>query len=194
MTDTAAPVTLPDIEQAAADLRRALDAAAEEVSLYDADIAQAVASVRDHVVREDSDGAPVTRLDVLRDHALAVRACRAHVLELIDQARPLFRRPKSRTVHGITVGLRQAGGKLRWPSAAALVRLVRERLAPSRAAALIQTAEIVQVSTLTPEDRIRLGIEREPAIDQPICTEDGADTAARLVALLAAADPAEEAA
>ena len=165
--------TLADIEAAALVVRQRLDSAAQLAAGVQAEL-----------------------LEVRTRHAPAIRAAaadlaeaRARVLSLVEQARPLFRRPKSQTLYGLTVGLRQRGGTWNWPAPADLVAMVRQRLAPSRAAALIQITERVPISTLTGDDRGRLGIGRVPAYDEPVCYESETDTTEALLALLAETTP-----
>lgn len=170
MSDSPVTVTptLAEIEAAALRLRQRLDSAAQIATAVDAEMTE---------IR-------TRHAESIRAAAADAAAARAEVLALVDTGRALFRRPKSRVMHGLKVGLRQTGGAWSWPDAPGLVALVRQRLAPSRAAALIQVAETVQISTVTPEDRTRLGIARTPAVDRPICTEADADTIGRLIALL----------
>jgi hypothetical protein len=168
----ATPITMAEIEAAAYQHRVRLDAASALV----ADVASEMAAVR------------VRYHDAITEHAALLAESHAAVVRLVDGGRHLFRKPKSVVVHGLKIGLRQVGGAWDWPTPADLVRLVRERLAPSRAAALIQVTEAVQISTLTPADRVRLGVERGQARDVPLVGEVERDTARALLALLAASE------
>ena len=102
--------------------------------------------------------------------ALAKRYAAAAESELraaVDASRDLFEKPRSRVLHGLKVGLRKQPGKLTWPDAAHVVKLIR-RHRPEDADALVRVTEAPvreALKQLPARELKRLGVEITEASD-----------------------------
>jgi hypothetical protein len=163
------PATTIRLESAAHALRTRLDATAQTLAEYEAEIAP----IRDRFTAR------------LRRHASDIRTAREAVLELIAAHPALFVKPKSRVVHGIKLGLRKAADRWAWPADDALVGLIQERCTPEQQAAYLVTTTVGRKDAIPPEERARLGVGCTPGTDTPVCEEQATTTGEALVALLA---------
>jgi hypothetical protein len=160
--------TLPVIEARVHALRQSLDAAAQTLAEYEAE----VAPIRDRYAPR------------LRRHGAEIRSIRQRVLDLIAAAPKLFVRPKSRVVHGIKIGVRKAADRWAWPAEDALVELIQAHCTAEQQAAYLVTTTVGRKDAIPPEARESLGIGCTPGADTPLCEEQTSGTAAALLALL----------
>jgi hypothetical protein len=164
-----AAATLQRIELEALALRRRLDAAAQTLTDYDAEIAP----IRDRYAPQ------------IRRHAAEIRQIKEGLLALIQAAPDLFRKPKSQILHGIKVGLRKASDVWAWPTDPTLVALIKELCTPEQQDAFLVTTTVGRKDAIPPEARRAMGIGCTAGADTPICDEQATGTGAALLALLA---------
>lgn len=169
------PVTLARIEREVHALRQRLDAAAETLSAYEA----RVTPLRDEFAPQ------------IRRHASEIQAVKVDLIKLIAAARELFTKPKSRTIHGIKIGLRKEPDRWAWPADAALVDLIRAHCTAEQQAAYLVTTTVGRKDAIPAEERSRLGIGCTPGADTVLVDELATGTGAALLALLSQlpADP-----
>lgn len=113
----------------------------------------------------------------LRNAANRVRASGDNLLAVIDAHRELFRRPRSRTLHGLRVGIRKGKGRLDFLDRDQVVRLIRRRL-PDRAEELIKVEEkpIKEALARLPADELRrIGVTVVEAGDEVFISAGASD-------------------
>lgn len=169
------PVTRDQIEREVYALRTRLDAAAETLTAYEADLAP----VRERYAPR------------IRRHAAEVRTARERLLKLLTRApRDLWGKVKSRVIHGLTVGWRKGADKWAWPDEDALVALIRERCTPEQVAAYLTTTTRGRKDAIPDPVRAEvLGIGCTRGEDASFVSESAPGTAEALFALLAVVDP-----
>lgn len=113
-----------DIEILAEEYSKAHDALADKVNQANAEL-QAVKTKYRHDLKRLASNAANTKADLIA---------------AIEESRELFSRPKTRTFHGIKVGLRKAKGKLKWDSAEKVVKAIK-RIYDDRIGTLIKVEE-----------------------------------------------------
>lgn len=110
------------------------------------------------------------RLPGIRSSAnTAAAACQA-LVDLVDGARDLFARPRTRIFHGIKVGLAKGRGKVTWEDAKAVIARIRKHL-PDQADLLIKVTETLRkkaLSDLPVADVKRLGVTVDDAGDEVV--------------------------
>jgi hypothetical protein len=87
----------------------------------------------------------------------------AKLREAIESAPQLFVKPKTYTLHGVTVGFRKGAGKVDWDDDAKVVGLIRKHL-PEQAEVLIITEEKPSadaLKNLDSRDLARVGVRME---------------------------------
>ncbi|WP_295441560.1 hypothetical protein [uncultured Thiodictyon sp.] len=173
------PVTLPRIEREVFALRQRLDAAAQTLSDYESQ----VAPIRDAFAPQ------------IRRHAAEIAAVKVDLIKLIAAGRGLFAKPKSRTIHGVKVGLRKEPDRYAWPADDALVATIKQLCTPEEQKAYLVTTTVGRKDAIPADARKRLGIGCTPGTDAVLVDELATGTGAALLALLAQLPvPAEEAA
>jgi len=168
MSDPTGPVTLPRIEREVFTLRQRLDAAAETLSAYEAEITP----IRDRYAPQ------------IRRHAADIAGVKAGLVKLIAAAAGLFAKPKSRTLHGIKIGLRKDADRWAWPADDALVALIKAACTPEQQAAYLVTTTVGRKDAIPAPERKRLGIGCTPGTDTVVVDEQAPGTGAALLALL----------
>lgn len=136
------------------------------------------------------------RLPGIRSSAnTAAAACQA-LVDLVDGARDLFARPRTRIFHGIKVGLAKGKGKISWEDDEAVVRLTRKHF-PERAETLIRIKETpskTALAELTAAELKKLGVTVDEAGDQVVAKPTDSEIDKLVAALLEDdADTAQEA-
>ncbi|MES2697492.1 MAG: host-nuclease inhibitor Gam family protein [Verrucomicrobiota bacterium] len=112
--------------------------------------------------------AEIASLQRRRVGAIKVAAAEAADLStelrvLIERAPHLFVRPKTLTLHGVTLGFRKGVGKMEWEDDAKVVALIRKHL-PGQADVLIVTEEKPSadaLKNLEARDLARIGVHME---------------------------------
>lgn len=163
-----APVTMQRLEREVHALRQTLDGAAETLGAYEAEIAP----IRDRYAPR------------IRRHAAEIAARKRGIGELIAAGVQLFRRPKSRVIHGIKIGVRKAADRWAWPDDAALVELIRARCTPEQQEAYLVTTTVGRKDAIPEAVRAELGIGCTPGADSPVVDEQAPGTGAAVLALL----------
>ena len=133
-------------------------------------------------VRED--------MEALRVEAAEYSAARDELEAMVGDAARLFRKPKSRSMHGVKVGFRKKVGKLVLEDERLTIDGLRELLPKSQTDLLIRVAESVDKTALkdidlTPAQIKRLGISITRDTDEPFVTVAKGDLDKVVDALLA---------
>ncbi len=119
-------------------------------------------------------------------------------LSLAVTASPdLFKKPKTRVLHGVCVGFRKQKGKVTFDNEGAVIRRIREQLPRDQAELLIRVQESVHkpaVYDLVAADLKRLGIKIEDDEDKPVVKSADTDIDKLVDALMAEDDGVTEAA
>jgi hypothetical protein len=123
-TGTAAEITIAAIDTIAKRYARARETLANRVSALEGELA---AVQRRHI-------------GAIKEAANAAAALGAELRDSVEAAPQLFQKPKTYTLHGITVGFRKGAGKVEWEDDAKVVALIRKHL-PEQAEVLIIVEE-----------------------------------------------------
>lgn len=102
--------------------------------------ARAVVSERVHELEAEQQALARRRVGGIKVAAAEAADIAAKLRALIEQAPHLFVRPKTMTLHGITVGFRKGAGKVEWEDDAKVVALIEKHL-PDQAEVLIITEQ-----------------------------------------------------
>lgn len=124
-------------------------------------------------------GGLTAKIDALkRQHLREIRAAvavakdaEAALQAAITASPDLFDKPRTRTLHGVKVGLQKARGTVTWGDEDAVIKRIRAQLPKDQAELLIRTEEKVHkpgVYDLSAADLKRLGIEIKGAGDVPV--------------------------
>jgi DNA-binding transcriptional MocR family regulator len=124
MNASVTEITLVEIDSLAKQYAKARAVVSERVNELEAEVAT--------LQRRRIGGIKVAAAEAA-DIAAKLRA-------LVEQAAHLFVKPKTMTLHGITVGFRKGAGKVEWEDDAKVVSLIRKHL-PEQADVLIITEE-----------------------------------------------------
>lgn len=148
---------------------------------------QLVAATRKRLAEIAAEMAPA-----LREAVSAERDCRDHLAAAVECAPELFRRPRTRTTHGIRYGWQSGKARIEIPDEARTIALI-EKLPEAQSVLLLQRRVSVYKPAcldLTAADLRRLGIRQVAGEDQVIVKvmDDAVD---RLVDALLA-DASEE--
>lgn len=141
--------------------------------------AQARETLNERVDALDAELGTVTRRRIGGIKA-AARDAASLAVELrtgVEGAPELFTRPRTMTLHGVTLGYRKGPGKLQWDDDAKVVAMIRRHL-PKQAEELIITQEKPSAEALKQVDArelARLGVRMAATGDQVVVkSEDGA--------------------
>jgi uncharacterized membrane protein YccC len=132
-------------------------------------------------------------LPSIRQQVGETAAARDALHNAIDEARTLFEKPRTRTFHGIKVGLQKAKGQVEIDDEERTIKRIRETLIKDQAELLIRVRETVDknaVRDIEPTDLksfgIRIGKDRDTVVVKPQDSEVG-----KLVDALLARDEEE---
>lgn len=95
---------------------------------------------------------------------------KALLLDTIEESRELFVKPKTITLHGITVGLRKKKGRIEIPNESGTIKMIRKHF-PEQAEVLIQEKPKVikkALANLTATDLKKIGVEISADSELPI--------------------------
>lgn len=123
--------------------------------------ADARSELGDAVAELEAEMTGLKRRRLRRIRNLAEKAANAHaeLQATIDESRALFKKPKTRILHGIKVGIMKEKGKLKF-DAGMVVKLIKRHM-PEKADTLINVTEKPQktaLSGLTATDLKKLGV------------------------------------
>ena len=147
-------VTLGDVEKRAQAHRAALDAMTEELN----------------ALREELEATKKRRIKTIKQFAARAALTKAELQAMIEQGAPLFKKPKTLTMHGIKVGYRWSEGKIVIEDPEATLKLIH-RHHKDREELLIKTIEQVKkdgLKTLTAVELSRIGVKIEGAGEQVV--------------------------
>ncbi|MEX2524469.1 MAG: host-nuclease inhibitor Gam family protein [Gammaproteobacteria bacterium] len=167
-----------DIEILAEEYSKAHDALADKVSQANAEL-QAVKRKYRHELKSLASNAANTKADLIA---------------AIEESRELFRKPKTRTFHGIKVGLRKAKGKLKWTDAEKVVKAIK-RVYDDQIGTLIKTTEKPNkdaLEKLPAAELKKLGITVEDSGDQVVANPAEGEIDKMVDALLEGMEQQEE--
>ena len=122
----------------------------------------------------------------IRSAVETVATARQALLDLVDGARELFAKPRTRLFHGIKVGVVKGKGKLSWEDDAAVIRLIRKHL-PEQAETLIRVRETpskTALAELTVAELKKLGITVAEAGDEIVAKPTDSEIDKLVAALL----------
>ena len=125
------------------------------------------------------------RLRSLRARASAVSDFRAQLMEAIGEAREVFKKPRTRVLHGVKVGWRKQPGRISYSSAPFVIEKIRKKI-PDRAPDLIRIRESLHSESLrkmSARELAAIGVAVE-AIDDEIVVSHPADLIDQLVDVL----------
>lgn len=128
------------------------------------------------------------RLPKIRQYAAAAANAKAELEAAVDAGRPLFKRPKTRILHGIKVGLQKGKGKISFDDAAAVIKRIRAKL-PRKAKALIKVTETpvkAALGQLSADELKKIGVTVHDAEDQVVAAPTDSDIDKLVDALLSA--------
>lgn len=135
------------------------------------------------------------RLPGIRSAVESVATARQALIDLVDGARDLFTKPRTRIFHGVKVGLTKGKGKITWEDDETVVRLIRKHFA-DRADTLIKLKETpskTALADLSAAELKKLGVTVEEAGDQVVAKPTESEIDKLVAALLEDdADSAEE--
>ncbi len=129
----------------------------------------------------------------MRHAAAEVQRAKKALINAVETAREHFRRPKSRILHGISVGFRKVPDKWLWPAESDLVKRVRDKL-PLLAPTVVEVTERVRKDALTAEQRELLEVPCRPGKENALANERDSDVERSLATLLEGLPKDEEAA
>lgn len=118
-------MNIAEIQSLAADLAAQRAALEKAVAKYNDAVRMATAGI----------------LPRVQDHAAACQVRAQELLNAVEDHRPLFRRPKSYTEHGVKYGFRKFGGGVVYGSPEQVVALIERHFKPERAAELLHIAK-----------------------------------------------------
>lgn len=159
--------------------------------------AQARGELTDKVaeLNEEIEALKRKRMPVIRRKVQVAIEAREELVALVDSGRDLFQRPRTRTFHGIKVGLAKARGKVSWDDAAAVIARIR-KLLPDQAELLIKVTETPRKKALVDlpgADLKRLGVTVAEAGDEVVVKATDTEIDKMVDALLGvASDDGEE--
>lgn len=108
-------------------------------------------------------------LPAIRKAVAAAKDSQAVLEAAINDSTALFDKPRTRTFHGVKVGLQKAKGTVTWADEEAVIKRIRKLLPDAQVELLIRTGKDSvhkqSVYDLTAEDLKRLGIEIKGAGD-----------------------------
>jgi hypothetical protein len=122
----------------------------------------------------------------IKSAVLSMAEARAALEEAIKAAKPQFAKPRTRTLHGVTVGFRKLIGKLTFSDAADVVKRIKQHF-PAMVKVLVQTVEVPvkeAIEQLPAADLKRIGCEISESGDQLVCKMAGTDVEKVVAALL----------
>lgn len=117
------------------------------------------------------------RIDGIKTAASAAATLQEELRTAVEGAPHLFEKPKTFTLHGITVGFRKGTGKVEWDDSAKVIALIRKHL-PDQAEVLINVEETPSadaLKNLEAKDLARVGVRMEGTGD--VVVVKSADTA-----------------
>lgn len=103
------------------------------------------------------------RVGAIKVASAAAADLGAELRALVQRAPQLFTRPKTLTLHGVTIGYRKAIGKVDWDDDEQVIALIRKHL-PKQAGTLILTQErpsAEALKALDARDLARIGVRME---------------------------------
>lgn len=108
---------------------------------------------------------------ILRRRIDAAANARGDLLAALSDAPELFRKPKTRLLHGIKVGWRKRPGKIEVEDEAATIAAIKRKLGDDATENLIQVIEKLDrrgLRNLSARDLMRIGAVAVEAVDEPI--------------------------
>jgi hypothetical protein len=125
------------------------------------------------------------KLPGIRSAVEAVADADAAVLALLQNAAPLFKKPKSRVFHGLQVGYKKGTGTIEIDDAGQVIKLIRKHL-PDQFDVLVKTKETpikAAIRNLTGAELQKIGVKVQSAGEVVFMT-DATDGVDKLVAAL----------
>jgi len=144
---------------------------AEQYAAARAELADAVSAMR-----AEQDEAKRRHLPKIRKAVAKAKQRREELYADVQVSPELFRRPKSRVLHGIRVGYRKAKGKLTFADAAKLIQRIKT-VVPDRSGQLIKVEEKpvkAELNKLDAKTLRSLGVE--VTADQQVPIVEATDT------------------
>lgn len=112
----------------------------------------------------------------------------------VEASADLFKKPRTRELHGIKVGFAKGKGRIEWADAGQVVKLIRRHL-PDQADLLIKSTEAPvksALNSLPAADLRRIGVTVTEAGDRVVVTPVDGDLDRLVAALLSDPEPANE--
>lgn len=136
-------------------------------------------------MKEEIDAVRKRHLESITTLAKKAAQEKAILLDAIDESRELFVKPKSITIHGVTVGLRKKKGKIEMPNESGTIKRIRKQM-PDLADVLIKDNPRVikkALNNLSASDLKKLGVEITADTEEPI-VKSALDEVEKLVTAL----------
>jgi phage host-nuclease inhibitor protein Gam len=146
-------------------------------------------------LQEDIDAVKRRRMQSIKDAVAVAADAHGTLVAAIEQAPASFVRPRTITIAGIKVGMRQVKASLAIEDEAAVIARIRERLPADQAELLIRRKESVDRNALvdlSEADLRRLGIELVPERDEVYIKPTDGEVDKLVNALLKEAEIIEE--
>ncbi len=134
---------------------------------------------------------------VLRRRTDAAKNARDDLVAAVESSPELFRKPRTRLLHGIKVGWRKRPGRIEIEDEAATIAAIRRKLGEEDADNLIQVRERLDrrgLRSLSARDLMRIGAVAVADADEPIAIPADSEIDKLVDALLEGAEVEEEAA
>lgn len=159
--------------------------------------ATARSALADEVARlqEELEAAKRKRLAAIRARVKAVADRHAELSAALEDASELFKKPRTRTLHGVKVGYQKQPGKVVIDDEEAVIKRIRAQLPEAQADLLIRTRESVDknaVADLSVADLKRLGIRVTDDSDAIVIKPTDGEVDKLVDALLAGIENAEQ--
>ena len=132
---------------------------------------------------------------ILRRRIDAAANARADLLAAVGEAAELFRKPRTRLLHGIKVGWRKRPGRIEIEDEAATIAAIRRKLSEDAAEDLIQVRERLDrrgLRNLSARDLMRIGAVAVADSDEPIAIPADSEIDKLVDALLDGAEDVEQ--
>lgn len=153
--------------------------------------------LRDRVqqVQEDIDGVKRRHRSVLRRRIDAAKNAHNNLLEAVKESPEMFRRPKTRMLHGIRVGWIKQPGKVEVADEEVTISAIKRKLDDDQVEALIDIHEKLNkrsLRKLPARDLLRIGAVAVDAVDKPIARSTDSETDKLVDALMDGAETDDE--
>ncbi len=168
----------------------------DEIEALASEYARKRDALRDKVQQAQADVEAVKRRHhtVLRRRIDAAKNAHADLLEAVKESPQMFRRPKTRMLHGIRVGWKKQPGKIEIEDAEVTIAAIKRKMDDDAVEVLIDIHERLNkrgLRNLSTRDLLRIGAVAVEAVDKPIAHAADSEVD-KLVDALMDADEADD--